>query len=245
MENIKFLLGDASQLDLPDKSVDLIVTHPPYFGIDVKRYGGEPNKQINATKDSKKMLKQLVKCTLEMQRVLKRSGNLFIAIGPEDDMPYRYITEIRKKTKLQLVDTVTQNSYSEEWKRSERIVGNQSTVWFHLILNGMETYYNPYQTKKYNNPVWDLPFNNISDPVDKELKKRGYHIVDVMNKEIPRRFIEMFSKPNHVVLDPFGGSGLVAVTAVELGRIGITNDISEKQDKSAKDRAKLTLENNG
>jgi hypothetical protein len=34
---------------------------------------------------------------------------------------------------------------------------------------------------------------------------------------------------------------MVAVTAVELGRIGITNDISEKQTEAAHKRAELTL----
>jgi DNA modification methylase len=62
-----------------------------------------------------------------------------------------------------------------------------------------------------------------------------------MNVEIPKRFIEMFSKKNAVVLDPFGGSALVAVTAAELGRRGISNDISEEQNKAAEQRALLTL----
>jgi DNA modification methylase len=50
----------------------------------------------------------------------------------------------------------------------------------------------------------------------------------------------MFSKKGQVVLDPFGGSGLVATTAAEMGRMGISNDISASQTQAATERAKLS-----
>ena len=46
MEN-RIITGDALKLDVPDKSVNLIITHPPYVGTEVLRYGGEADKQIN------------------------------------------------------------------------------------------------------------------------------------------------------------------------------------------------------
>jgi DNA modification methylase len=85
-----------------------------------------------------------------------------------------------------------------------------------------------------------MDFSNLGDEVDKELHK-DHPVQDTMNKELVVNLIKMFSKPNHTVLDPFAGTGMVGVTAVELGRYGIVNDISEKQIEGAMKRILLTL----
>lgn len=57
-------------------------------------------------------------------------------------------------------------------------------------------------------------------------------------KTLPRDVVEEmvgeFSKPGDVVLDPFGGSGLVASVANDLGRIGLSMDISFTQAQLAR-----------
>jgi tRNA G10 N-methylase Trm11 len=73
------LLGDASSLKLDSNSIDLIITHPPYFGIDVERYGGDAESQINFSKNEKKVLKLFKKVFLEAERVLRPGGNLVLA----------------------------------------------------------------------------------------------------------------------------------------------------------------------
>ena len=240
---VRLLLGDARKLDLPDNSVDLIVTHPPYFGVEVTRYGGNAEQQINFTKNHKKMGKLLYQSVKEMQRVLKPTGNIIIANGSANQVDIRLVLDIVDKTSLRYVDRVVQNSYSftEEMDvtQFEVINSNCLTTWYHFALPG-EFYNNPFAVKKYNNPVWELRFNNMANPVDLELAKT-YHVLDAMNKEVPKRFIEMFSKKGDVVLDPFGGSAVVAVTAAELGRQGISNDISNDQVNAAKERLRLTL----
>lgn len=239
---LTLLLGDAKRLDLADNSVDLIITHPPYFGIDVERYGGVAAKQINATDNRKKMLKAMAKVMREMERVLKPTGSLILANGTTDQMDMRIILEALEYTSFQLIDRVVQNSYgldSTYHLKQESVVSDALTTWYHLALTP-DIKYNPFLVKRYNNPVWEVPFNNMDDPIDTEMFKT-FHVLDVMNREIPKRFIEMFSLPGDTVLDPFGGSALVAVTAVEMGRVGISNDISEEQVQSAKMRARLTL----
>lgn len=241
--NVQLLLGDARKLDLPDNSVDLIITHPPYFGIEVSRYGGNPKDQINFERDRKKMLKMLTQAVLEMQRVLKPSGSLIIANGPNEQIDLRILVDILNKTKFGYVDCIVHNSYGLEPEqshaRAEAIVSEALTTWHHFSLSP-HFYFNPFLVKRYNNPVWNLTFSNMADPVDVELAKK-YHVYDVMNKEIPKRFIEMFSQQGDTVLDPFGGSAIVAVTAAEMKRKGISNDISEDQMKAAKDRIKITF----
>jgi DNA modification methylase len=237
------MLGDAGRLDLPDNSVDLVITHPPHFGIDTIRYGGNYSKQINATKDSDKMVKSLFKAVKEIERVLKPTGNLILANGTRGHVDTKLFLKIIDKTKLTYVDKVVQNSYTckeeADYSDYEIITSNCLTTWNHFAFP-QGFYSNPFSVKKYNNPGWDLRFNNLDSPIDLELSTI-YNVVDAMNREVPRRFIEMFSKKGDVVLDPFGGSGVVAVTAAELGRKGISNDISEDQVVVAKERFRLTF----
>jgi DNA modification methylase len=236
--NLTLLTGDALKLDIKTETIDLIITHPPYLGVDVIRYGGDASDQINVTQDKKKMLKLLLKATKEMYRVLKPNGQLWIAIGAIDTIEIEYISSVISNTKFIYLDRIIQNAYVET-DLSERIPKHTMIVWYHLSKSE-NVFFNPFSIKKWNNPVWNLPINNIEDPIDKELSK-SHHVFDTMSKELVVRLISMFSKKDHTILDPFGGSALVAVTAAELGRLGVSNDISDDQTKVAEKRAKMSL----
>jgi site-specific DNA-methyltransferase (adenine-specific) len=238
-KDLHILTGDATKLNLPSNSVDLIITHPPYLGVDVQRYGGNPEDQINNSFNRKKMMKLLDKATREMFRILKPTGSLIIANGPTDNIDIRFVMNAIDNVKFIHAGYVIQDFYDQKTETKAERITSSHTIWHHFIKGG-DIYFNNFKVREYNNSIWPIEFNNENDPVDKEMSK-DFHIWDVMNKEIPKRFIEMFSKKGHVVLDPFGGSAMVAVTAVELGRIGITNDISEKQTEAAHKRAELTL----
>jgi DNA methylase len=74
--------GDARHLPLPDGSVDLIVTSPPYFGLRSYTDGGEHyGGQIGSEATPAEFLAALVDCTREWVRVLKPSGSLFVNLG--------------------------------------------------------------------------------------------------------------------------------------------------------------------
>jgi DNA modification methylase len=69
--------GDARHLPLPDASVDLIVTSPPYFGLRDYGYAG----QIGSEATPGEWLEALWECTAEWVRVLKPEGSLFVNLG--------------------------------------------------------------------------------------------------------------------------------------------------------------------
>lgn len=74
--------GDARALSLPDSSVDLVVTSPPYFGLRTYRDGQAPYRgQLGAEDTPGDYLDNLITCTREMIRVLKPSGSVFINLG--------------------------------------------------------------------------------------------------------------------------------------------------------------------
>ena len=221
------LLGDACNLPLKTGSVDLIVTHPPYLGTDVERYGGDPSLQINHSQNEKKMLKLLLHATHEMYRVLSANGTLVIANNEADGFDSKFMVQTLAKTGFNFAGYFVQDST------------NRITVWQHYY-KGDRPFMDYMGHRKHGELVFKCPFNNVDDKVDEKLDKEGFHVLDVMNRDVPTKFINMFTMQDDVVLDPFGGSGLVAVTAAKLGRIGITNDISETQHKAAARRIELS-----
>ena len=76
------LRGDARALPLPDASVDLLVTSPPYFGLRSYTDGGEHySGQIGSEATPTEWLAAMVECTAEWMRVLKPSGSIFVNLG--------------------------------------------------------------------------------------------------------------------------------------------------------------------
>jgi hypothetical protein len=76
------LRGDAAHLPLPDESVDLIVTSPPYFGLRSYVDGGEVYEgQIGSEETPKAYIAALLDCTREWMRALKPGGSIFVNLG--------------------------------------------------------------------------------------------------------------------------------------------------------------------
>lgn len=236
-----FLNEDALNLSLEDNSVDLVITSPPYFGVDPFRYGGKPEAQINFTKEKTEMLDFLVKSAAECERVMTLSASMWVNIGAVrvKTLPYEYVTRVETETNLRFLGEIYWD-YSRDGEKEERL-GGQHGLWLHFAKDAHKMYFNPFTIKRYSSGAWSLPGNNQDKPIDAELVKEGF-AVDTFPEEIPTRFIEMFTKPNHVVLDPFGGTGVAAMMAYKMDRKGITNDISEDQVKLARRRLEMVKE---
>lgn len=69
--------GDALRLPLPDESVDLIVTSPPYWALRDYQTPG----QLGSEPTPHEFLENLWAATREMVRVLKPTGSIFIDLG--------------------------------------------------------------------------------------------------------------------------------------------------------------------
>jgi len=80
--SVVILRGDARHLPLPDESVDLIVTSPPYFGLRSYTDGGEHyDSQIGCDATPAEYIASLLACTREWIRVLKPEGSIFVNLG--------------------------------------------------------------------------------------------------------------------------------------------------------------------
>jgi DNA modification methylase len=80
--SVLVLRGDARALPLPDASVDLICTSPPYFSLRSYTDGGEHYQgQIGSEPTPAEYVDSLIDCTREWMRVLKPSGSLWVNLG--------------------------------------------------------------------------------------------------------------------------------------------------------------------
>jgi DNA modification methylase len=76
------LRGDARALPLPDESVDLICTSPPYWQLRDYRDGGESLEgQIGSEPTPQEYIATLITCTREWMRVLKPAGSMFVNLA--------------------------------------------------------------------------------------------------------------------------------------------------------------------
>lgn len=234
------ITGDATKLSfIESNSIDLIIAAPPFINRDPSFYGGDPKKQIHF--NSKKMLKLLIKSTKEMERVLKPTGSICIEISPEDALIHRYVVEVLKKTKLIHQDSVIHKLKDLEGRsKLDEFMYQDWLMWIHFVKSPVEFYNNPFKVKKYKDPIWDLNLSNKESLIDRALSKDNPDIIHyTVVKDIPERFIEMYTKPGQTVLDPFGGTGVSACVAYELGRNGISIDVSPFQTELAKKRIEL------
>ena len=70
--------GDALHLPLPDESVDLCITSPPYWAL--RSYSAGPG-EIGSEPTPQAFLEALWAATAEMARVLKPGGSIFVNLG--------------------------------------------------------------------------------------------------------------------------------------------------------------------
>lgn len=76
------LRGDARALPLPDASVDLIVTSPPYWALRSYTDGGQHYEgQIGDEATPGEYIDNLLACTREWMRVLKPEGSIFVNLS--------------------------------------------------------------------------------------------------------------------------------------------------------------------
>ena len=106
-------VAPADALPIPDNSVDLIVTSPPYwkkrdYGV-AGQIGNEP------TPDA--FVESLLRCMTEWKRVLRPTGSLFLNIG---DSYY-------KKTLLNIPGMVEQAAVADGWLCRNRIIWSKLT----------------------------------------------------------------------------------------------------------------------
>lgn len=216
---------------LPDKSVDCIVTSPPYWkGFEYEAY-------FNSYKQYLDWCEEWIR---ECKRVLKPNGTFWLNVINDSEITIRAfeLMEIAtRKIMFKLHDTVIWYRYNQQPANTTRQLTNQCEYIFMLRhtsanveLNKAAAYEkNPhiFKTKNVGN-VWEIPFNSGSKKATgfgrKETKSKWGH--SGFPLELPETCILLSTNEGDVVLDMFMGSGTTGEAAIKNNRNFIGFDLS-------------------
>ena len=225
MELNDIYYGDAYELikQIDDKSIDLIITDPPYdiqsirgAGIMVSRNKGNFSREIEENGLDKGMDYSILD---EFVRVLKKI-NVYIWCNKSMILPLlKYFVE-EKKCNYEMIIWAKENPIP--FCGTHYLIDKEYCLYFWeqgaTIDIPFERARTVYLTK-----------NNIED-------KKNFKHPTIKNVKIIENMVANSSQAGEIILDPFVGSGTTCVAAKRLGRKYIGFEINEKYYKIAKDR---------
>ena len=241
--------GDSRNLlkTIPDGSVKLVVTSPPYnIG---KPYGKYKDKiPLNEWKE---LISDITK---EIYRILTPDGSFFLNLSPvpfgedKEILPLPYIGyDIMKATGFYIRNIITwtfnnmQNCVKRLSGRYENIVwGVKDLNHYILNLDAVRIAYISQNDKRLEggsgrNPTDVWYFNRVNNMTKSKL---GLSHPTVYPIEMIERIINMSSNIGDTILDPFLGSGTTVVAAIKLGRKGIGFELDQTYESEILKRIK-------
>ena len=258
------LQGDSAEVlkTLPDNSIDLIVTSPPYADQRKSTYGGiSPDKYVE----------WFLPISEQLLRVLKPSGTFVLNIkekvveGERSTYVMELILAMRKQGWLWTEEFIwhKKNSYPGKWPNRFR------DAWERLLQFNKSKKFAMYQEevmvpmgdwaksrlknlsdtdkRRDNSKVGSGFGKKISNWIDREkaYPTNVLHLATECNnkkhsaafpEELPEWFIKLFTKEGDMVLDPFAGSGTTLFVAERMGRSAIGIEIMEDYYKMIKNQ---------
>ena len=239
---IKLYHGDCLEVmkEIPDKSVDCIITSPPYWkGFEYEAY-------FNSYKQYLDWCKLWLK---RGKRVLKDNGTFYLNVINDSEITIRAFELMEIATRelmYKLHDTIIWYRYNQQPANTNRQLTNQCEYIFMLrhtsanIELDKESAYNQnplmFETKNVGN-VWKMAFNSGKEKTDfgrKETKSKWGH--SGFPVQLPETCLLLSTKECDTVLDMFMGSGTTGVACVKHNRKFIGIDLDENAYKIAKER---------
>ncbi len=208
---------------LPDQSVDLVLTDPP-FGIEFQAKRGNYNRKGTRVLEGYNEVKGADYLTFtrdwlrEVRRVLKPEGSLYIFSG------WNYLKDIL--IALEELDITLVNHLV--WKYQFGLVTTRKyvTSHYHVLFGSIDEKkrkFYPYARYEKDEKHPDGGSAHYKDKEDVWTIPREYWAGDVktptkLPAELIRKILAYSSQPGDVVLDPFLGSGQTAVVSRLEGR---------------------------
>jgi modification methylase len=258
----EMILGDACDLSMiPDESMHLVVTSPPYFNL--KPYASDADgHQLGRIDDYDAFLGQLDRVWRECERVLVPGGRICCVIGDiliprRADGRHRVLplpSDIQVRSRNHGLDNLTPILWFKIGNRTNEAGGGSSGYYGKpyqpgaIIKNDHEHIVmlrkpGGYRTTPMLQKALSMLQREEMDawmrPVWSDI--RGASLRDghpaPFPAELAERLIRMFSFAGDTVLDPFAGSGSTAVAAIRAGRNSVSIEIEEEYLNSATRRA--------
>jgi len=264
MMKVNLLLDDCRDelKKLPDNSVDLIFTSPPYADQRKNTYGGIHHEEYVAW---------FLPVSKELLRVLKPTGTFVLNIKEKvvDSERSTYVMELilemRKQGWLWTEEFIwhKKNSFPGKWPNRfrdswERLLQFNKTKNFNMYKDAVRVPVGDWAKNRLKNlsdtdKIRDNAKNgsgfgkNVSNWIGRETvyPTNVLHLTTECNNknhsaafpdELPEWFIKLFTEEGDTVLDPFLGSGTTAYIADRTGRKAIGIKILQKYFDIAKAR---------
>jgi len=243
MTHHKLIIGNCiSMEEIPDESVHLMVTSPPYFNA--------PFDYKGLFKDYEQYLEVLNQVAKEVFRVLKEGR---IAVLNIDDM-------LVDGEKFPIVADATKIFQNAGFRYRDRIIWKKPEGYLRISRRSGVLLQNPYpmyfypdnllesilifqkgkfdyrsipkevrdasklDTKEFLDNKWYMTLWEMTNVLpNSQLEKE----IAAFPEELPYRIIKLFSYVGETVLDPFVGSGTTMKVARELGRNSIGIEIKK------------------
>lgn len=209
MSEIKLLQGDCLELmkNIPDKSIDLVVTDPPY-GVNFQSHRRKEKYEHIQNDDNLEFLPELMG---ELNRVLKPDAHIYMfCVFKIIDV---FKQEFEKYFELKNIII---------WNKGNFGMGNYYRFKYEMVLFG----------QKGNKPMKNHSF---ADVLDCNGTGNKFHPTQ-KPIDLLKIFIWNSSDENGVVFDPFMGSGSTGVACKLTNRNFIGIELNEKYFDIAKQR---------
>lgn len=222
---------------LPDESVDLVVTSPPYnkkffckqngsnqiwgkFKIDYVSYSDDM-----PIDEYERWVISVINLLLQK---LKPNGSIFFNHKPirHDNQIYHPLSLITN-SKARLYQEIVWDRKNSPNIRNDILVPCTERIFW--LTKGKPTVYRDQVSKEFNSEVWNMI-------AEKQKKHPAPFPVQLV-----KNCIQLTTKEGAIVLDPFMGSGTTAVAAKELGRNYIGFEISKEYCEIAEERVSKTV----
>jgi site-specific DNA-methyltransferase (adenine-specific) len=235
---------------LPDASVDVCVTSPPYnIGV---AYLSHDDRMPKLS-----YLNWMGDVATEIARVLRPDGSFFLNVGSTNvdpwiamEVAHRFTAAFELQNHIIWVKSVTVGGETFGHFKpitSKRFLNNNFESVFHFTKFGKTEIDRlaigvPFKDKsniarwghtedrRCDGNVWFIPYKTVRSKAQKFDHPAGFPI------ELPLRCIYMHGKEDAVVLDPFLGAGTTLVAAARAGARGIGFEIDRTYAETAATR---------
>lgn len=244
----RFMNADSRNLAfLPDESVHLVVTSPPYWTL--KKYP-EKDEQLAQIEDYELFLEELDNVWRHIHRVLVPGGRLVIVVGdvclPRREAGRHVVMPLHASIQEHCRKIGFDNLAPIIWYKIANACFESDSAGSFLgkpyepngiVKNDIE--YILFQRKPggYRKPTLAARLLSvISEENQKAWFRQIWDIKGASTREHPapyplelaERLVRMFSFVGDTILDPFGGTGTTGLAAARWGRNSISVEIEEK-----------------
>lgn len=244
MTEHRIIFGDSRSLnEIKDKSVQLIITSPPYWQL--KDYGAED--QIGFNDSYEEYINNLNLVWQECYRVLSDGCRMCINIGDQFARSvyygrYKVIpirTEIIRFCESLGMDymgaIIWQKTTTMNTSGGGAIMGSfpyprngilKMDYEFILLFKKLGNAPKPTKEQKERSIITKEEWGEYFSSHWHFNGVKQYEHIAMFPEELPKRLIKMFSFAGETVLDPFAGSGTTSLAAKHLGRNSIGYEIN-------------------